>query len=85
MRNRIGELDGLPFIQDTPEERDFWQVSPSGDYRDDYRTGAQYAQLTLGRPHLLADVLYTIAAKNDTSGLAIGFIRTIAEHIAASR
>ena len=33
---------------DEPEGWDFWRVKETGNYQDDYATGAEYAQLALG-------------------------------------
>jgi len=84
----------LEFIKDQPggiHPRDFWAVSPSGNYDADCQTGARlaHAYITLlcegkGGWAILMSAVQDMIAKNDNNGLVVGFMGVISRALAAS-
>jgi hypothetical protein len=98
-------LQDLPFVKDRegwmPEDggvpRNFWAVTPSGNWGEENKLGHQYAEAAAtyllehdddGAPackgasrRLLSDVAYDMIANQDQSGVVLGFFWTIAEYV----
>jgi hypothetical protein len=98
-------LQDLPFVKGRegwkPEDggipRNFWAVTPSGNWGEENKLGEQYAEAAAtyilehdddGPPeckgasrHLLSDVAYAMIANQDESGVVLGFFWTIAEYV----
>jgi hypothetical protein len=81
-------VSALPFVRTATEDekaagaapRDFWAVSPSGDYATDCGTGAHYASLAVDymsatrSPHMLGWVVADMMAlQRSHSGIEVGF------------
>ena len=89
----IHPLTQLPFVCDTPEDREhprkFWCATPSGDYIADCEMGGSYGLAALRHmrdhdsPPLLGDVVSSMirskgATERSNDGVVIGFCTTVA-------
>lgn len=78
-------LDCLPFVgrdlREAGHPRNFWDVSPSGDYAADCETGRMYAEDCLAymrvnaSPILLKSIV--MAMPREFSGIEIGFLHVL--------
>ncbi len=76
----------LPFVSD----QNFWNVTPTGDYQEDCRTGARYARLLVCwmREHryddaipMLGLITLDMPAGEAHKGLKVGFFGEFARHL----
>jgi len=82
-------MKDLSFVKDTGTgenlERDFWSVSPSGDYAHECFTGELYAYELINHikkenfKPLLGWVIFAMQEKVGHSGIEVGFFSVFAE------
>jgi hypothetical protein len=88
-------ISKLPFVRDRKRgekgARCFWQATATGKYMVDYQRGRDWAQLTLPflryntGPLLISWIVHDMVRAKDTSGLVLGFIRGLADHLQNTR
>lgn len=82
------KFEDLPFVNITEYVRSTWNVSPTGNYSEDYKTGAEFfAALKrvvqdTGNVMLYSHVLFGIVEGGKTTGVEIGFINTMTASLA---
>ncbi len=79
----------LPFVRRSEDAVDFWNVEPTGNYRQDFETGQAYARQLIkdiaapnGIPAMLTWVVAAMPEKR--TGIESGFLWEIAELAAKS-
>ncbi len=79
-------FEDLPFVSD----KNFWNVTPTGDYQEDCRTGVRYARLLVHwmREHryddaipMLGFITLDMPAGKAHKGLKVGFFEELARYL----
>lgn len=77
-------LDSLPFIKREENSRDFWHITPSGNYSEEYLLGVEYARQFLQylieyrQRQLLGWIVRDMMRHNTPCGIELGFMGHVA-------
>lgn len=87
-KSRFASLSFVGF-DESASKTIYWQVTSSGDYSQDFRTGAEYARaavalaIQLNAPHLMGHIME--AMPKPFTGIELGFIWTVFQMARASQ